>query len=144
MSRVAVNVSSWCIDRVEPQESYGEWSETLESTINSVHLVTDNYLSGEHFEIGCNVSVGDILYILVITYSDGDSFGSRSGNTEVLWVFQNELLAERARKYVEENKNAYTFKFFIEDISEITVGNPASDYFSGITSIDIHELILEE
>ncbi len=41
-------------------------------------------------------------------------------------------------------RDSCSFKFYIEDITEIEIGNPASDYFSGVESVSIDQMILEE
>jgi hypothetical protein len=126
-----------------------DWEEEYHFSVNNA------YLSGEHMAVESfktihDVNVGDTVYVLVIRYSDGNSFGRAYGKGEVLWVFTSKEIAEKASdtftKAIEEKDydKPYTIEIELEDGSKVSIGNPVYDYFTTLDECEIIELKVEE
>lgn len=127
-------------------EEYGSWGAEYESYIYRARInvgqdqCSYNY---ERFDIGQEVKPGEVVYVLYMIYSDGDSFGRARGKIEVLWVFKDASAAFEAKKNVEKYKKEYSIKIKTEVGTEITLSNPGSGYFERVDSVDIKTLIVE-
>jgi hypothetical protein len=74
-----------------------------------------------------------------MTYGSGDSFGSSSGNIEILWVFKDANVALAAQQHWEkacniaDNSLSYKDKesvtFLDDNNNEIKLSNPSAGYF---------------
>ena len=118
-----------------PKERYGDWSERYESSITDV--IKDKQVSGEEFNIDQDVNLGDIVYVLYMIYSTGDSFGRSTGNIEPLWVFKDAKVAVATMRELEKNQKADSLVFKTESGREIKLSNPGAGYFECVDKIDI-------
>lgn len=125
-------------------EEWGDWRRSQTSSVVSANLSKpDRYYGYEKFNVCFNADAGQDVYALVLTYGTGDSFGHSSGNMEILWVFQQEILAEKALEWFNEKSENYTIEFFQEDLNKIQISNPASGYFECVENIEIVKLTLQ-
>ena len=150
-----VGYTEVCTRHKKPIEEYGFWHKDYEFDVVNVSVTDPRKLPGscevsvETIEIPSAVNVGDTVYVLYMTYSDGDSFGTAEGQGEVLYVFKNKQIAEEAHtKWVnacdvglDEVLNSVCFHK--DDRSTLALSNPASGYFSNVGHIDLIELIVE-
>jgi hypothetical protein len=121
-------------------EDYGDWYSYLRYSIKGVHLHDAKYR--ERF--GCNkVKAGDTVYILVCKYSDGDSFGSSYGNAQILWVFTDKKVAQKAKKVWKKAEKEGPVEFY-DGEQKVKLSNPVSDYFCNLDEYEIVEIVVEE
>ena len=126
-----------------PQEEYGSWSTDLHFSVEGVFLSKDRRYHYEEIEVDFDVKVGDEVHVLYMIYSSGDSFGSSTGNGEVIWVFKDKMLAvEVAKEY--ENTEEYSIFFTTEEGNIVKLSNPAAGYFENISSLNIKSFKVEE
>lgn len=132
-------------------QRYGSWESSHSYRIDRVCLQNEqsdeHFGFGEYFDIAIPVELqrGDPVYVLVMRYSSGDSFGHSTGNGEVLWAFADARVAFKAKDTFlkDENRDSYSVNITLEDGSEIPVGNPAYGYFENIENIEVHTLTLQ-
>ena len=129
-------------------EEYGEWHEHNDIIIGDVYigykLSNTRRYSSEVFTVNYTVSPGDKVYVLVMTYSTGDSFGSSTGHKEVLWVFKDLEVAKDARKEVHDQDQDYDINFVTDGGKIIKLSNPAAGYFEHLEDLEVLERIVEE
>lgn len=143
MSEVYVTTDSIMTGSYHSGEEFGEWSESSSFYVNTASLTKPDE-SFEKVEIGVDVEVGDIVYALYMTYSSGDSFGSSSGNGEVVWVFKDQTLAYRAVRAIEKDQDKQALTFETDIGTMVRLSNPAYGYFECLENVDVVELLVEE
>lgn len=127
-------------------EEYGQWETNKETTIHSVSLTKPkpktSDIWSEKFNVLFDTKVGDVVYVLYMTYSSGDSFGFSEGEHETIWLFKDKSLAEAARKEYE-NCNTYRIDIVVDSGETLKLTNPAWGYFENISSCDVLEFVVE-
>lgn len=135
--RVVVSSEERCTDRYHSGERYGDWSESYDFSITGAKVVDENYET-RYEEDGFRIPAGCTqVYILYMTYSTGDTFGSASGKGEVLYAFGSREVAQAALDAVNENKNDFSIEFKDDFGREVKVYNPGAGYFEHIYNIDL-------
>lgn len=128
LQTVYIHSTCRCVDSEYAQEEYGTWSEQYEFTLDKASL--SDY-RGDDFPVN-SVKLGDDIWVLYLTYSDGNSFGSADGKGLIIWAFADASVAKRALHDCEHaiEKENQSFVFISDDGKTITTGNPTSDYFT--------------
>lgn len=147
-----VRYSSYLVSSHTSEEEYGSWHSTSDFNVRGVGL-TSNYLSNEMFTVGTKVDYADVVYVLWMVYSTGDSFGSSEGNGEILWVFKDNVLADRAyqlwksaqeAKQDRNNNQSYSsIEFEVDGGERVRLNNPAWGYFEHVTSLELTMFLVE-
>lgn len=145
MSKIYVSYNSHCIKSERSDEAYGDWYELNTFRVEKVSLTEpkDRYFgSCDTIDLGYDVEPGIPIYVLVLIYSHGDSFGHSEGNGEIVWAFTDADVANNVRNHVEENIGKYSILYRNEKDVEITFSNPASGYFEHMESLDVDTFLL--
>ena len=96
----------------------------------------------EKFNTEFEVDVGDIIWVLYMVYSSGDSFGYGTGYGEVMWVFKDKNAAIEAYKAFEDQKKEFSLVFESDSFKKITLSNPGAGYFSRIDGIYLQTYVV--
>lgn len=129
-------------------EQYGDWSATYDFKVKGVSLTEpESYGQYDKYSLP-DVKMGDMVYVLSMTYSSGDSFGSSYGNGEVLWVFKDPALAMRAKQTYdkvnrEDNSHEFSIDIETDDGTKFKMSNPAAGYFENMGSCDVAIFLVE-
>ena len=136
--RVIVKTSRQCTHSYHSGEQYGDWSESYSSSVESVRIADKDDDCGYN-EDGYLIADGSTdAHVISVTYSSGDSFGSSSGNIDVLAVFGNRAKAEACLQILKEKiKDDYSIPVTDDFDREIKVYNPAAGYFESVESLDL-------
>ncbi len=133
-----------CVERqinyFREKKEYGSWCELNQFNVDHIYLDDDD----PNFVTSFDALVGDKVFLLVMEYSHGDSFGTSSGNGEVLYVFKDEKVAKEAYKVWRDNIEEYSIKFLNDAGDTITLSNPAAGYFENCEELDILTFTIEE
>lgn len=97
----------------------------------------------EAFEVDFVVEEGDMVYVLDITYSTGDSFGHSDGDYEVMWVFKDRDVAAAAEKMIYANESALSLDIVVESGKVVQLSNPAFGYFNRLSSVNVEVFSVE-
>jgi hypothetical protein len=99
----------------------------------------------ETFDLDADIKFGDTVYLLVLRWTDGDSYGHAYGKGEVMWVFKDPLLAQEGLKRWQfacdehgdwRHDNKEQFASFRVDGGEIRkMSNPAYCYFARVDAL---------
>lgn len=141
-NKLYVNYTDKNISSYRSDEDYGEWSDVNDFNIESVTIEKINEYCCEQFTVDFDVNVGDTVYVLSMIYSYGDSFGRSEGNGEVIWLFKTKQKAQKALNIIQDNEDEYTIEFKSEKGTKVKFNNPAYDYFSTLSSLEIKQLIV--
>jgi hypothetical protein len=141
--KLYVEVDNQCTHNKRSKKPYGDWSATYEFEVKGVSLESNYYFTSEEFEVSFEAKEADIVYVLSLTYSSGDSFGTARGKGEVLMVFKSQTLAYDALRHVEANEQASEFEFLVDSGEKVKVSNVAYGYFENISSVDVTECIID-
>jgi hypothetical protein len=141
--KVYVTTEESCYDSYLSSEPYGDWYEHWDCRVNEVYIQKEaGHYYADSFKLGdVDLKSGSPVFVLVMHYDTGDSFGRATGKMEVLWVFDNYQDASDARKAVEANQEEFSVKFETAR-GEIKMSNPGAGYFESVNNIDIVDRIL--
>lgn len=106
---------------------------------NKKFVKADNY---EKFTVDFDAEPGDVVHVLTMEYSSGDSFGNSTGNYEVLWVFKDFKAATKTQNHVLNSGKNESLKIKVESGKTIKLSNPAYGYFEKITGVEITTFLL--
>ena len=146
MTTVFVQYSQMCTYNHQSTEQYGSWGTRYDSSVEGIVLDRYHRYYLEEFSVAPQFVPGDIAYVLWMTYGTGDSFGSSSGEIEVLWVFKDFDVASAARDQIEKQikQDAYSLTFRDEEGIDRCLSNPCWDYFSGLEDLYLSEFLVDD
>ena len=145
MHNVYVQYREVCTSSFREDEEWGSWGEEYSFSVKGVSLTSNkDYDFHSEDKVPCltEVAVGQEVFVLWISYTTGDSFGSASGKGEVLWVFSDKKTATDARKEVYRQEKNLDIKLALEDGSVIKLSNPVQGYFERLDSVIIDSFIV--
>ena len=138
MTKLFVQYNERCICSHRASGRYGDWSEEYDFDVKSVSATSrNNFYAEETINVGIDVAAGDVVFVLYMTYSTGDSFGRATGKGEVLWAFKDAAIAMKAKAAWEQKGKDYSIEFEVDGGNTITLSNPASGYFENLGAVDI-------
>ncbi len=132
-----VEETSSCVRDYHDGEPFGEWEQKYD---NSVVKVSRNskLLNGYNFtacKVPDEVYNAPYVYIVVVTYSTGDSFGSSYGNLAIAFITENPEEALEAKDVIE-NGDGWTDKWC--DHPKSATSYPRWEgYFERVESVEI-------
>lgn len=169
---VDFNVNSYQIhegdDGDDPWRYRGAVGANVEVCTISLDPGRASYYGDNSFEPAFEAIVGDIVYLVHCNYTTGCTFGSSGGHTAIAGVFKDKQSAYNAKTMIEahyqyfhgDRFSAYREKaskpnpYKFTDSYELTLlddnKNPYIvhvswyDYFGGLDSVDLTELIVED
>lgn len=123
---------------------FQSWHEEWDSSVTEVSLTRKS--QSEAISIDADVKEGDIIYVLFMEYSTGDSFGHSDGNLEVIFAFKDYdyLIAAEigVRSYTNESTDPKHFDILVDGNHVIQIPNPAYDYFTHIQYIESKSFVV--
>lgn len=128
---------------------YGSWSESLDMGVVSAHKIDSAEQAktlGRHGDIitlNQPIEEGQSIFVLVMRYTTGDSFGSSSGNLEIIWADPRKEVVEAMEEHIEKHPEASSWLLPFED-GVIQLNNPSSGYFERMESVSMEELVIQE
>lgn len=146
MSLVYVQYREVCVHSERGEGSYADWARDNEFSIDGVTLDKSHRWNYDAIQIAPAVVEGDRVWVLWLTYRDGDSFGSETGKGEIMWVFTDAVVADKALQKMEklDTKHVSVFDFEDEDGEMIHLSNPANDYFSRVEGFHLQAFTVGE
>lgn len=124
----------------ESKERYGPWEQRSEYIIAGILAADENNLLSE-ITVDFPVIKGDNVYVLHITYSEGDSFGNSFGNGDIVWIFTDLATVERVKEEYKVAKKPL-FVFHTESGKEVSYYRPDYGYFSVLERIEITPFVV--
>ena len=135
-----VQYETRCVHSYREEREYGDWEEDYDFEVKSVSATSRGQWSGlahteERFNVAFDAEVGDTVYVLYMIYSSGDSFGRGTGYNEIIWVFNDGGVAQRALAEVRTKEEQYSLEFRDEVSNTIEFSNPGSGYFEYVQGV---------
>lgn len=143
--KLYVYYTAGCNDSYHDGEQYGEWSEDNYFSVDGVCLADPKGSCDEINVCFEKKDIGDCIYVLVVHYGSGDSFGYSTGNGEIIWAFADSATAHNALAACNKAKSD-VMRFDIQDENgnDIPVWNHDYDYFGGVEGYELKALVLEK
>jgi hypothetical protein len=143
MTELFVQYREQCLHSERASEPYGNWREEYDFSVLSASLTSRGQYDEEKFTVDFEVKAGEPVFILHITYSTGDSFGTAYGRGEVLWVFKDaDLAVEALKRWKEESDTEFGIEFEVEGGKKIKLSNPAAGYFENLGCIELQTFLV--
>lgn len=124
-------------DSDEPYSYRGETGGRVTNVVAEVENDIRNYYGDGHGK-DLDVNPGDTVYVVVVEYSTGDSFGRDGGQSKVLDIFTTAKeaadLAERATAH-DYNKDGFGFRH-----NGVDYYTPWCGYFESLDSIEVWDV----
>lgn len=99
----------------------------------------------EKVAVDFECKTADTVYVMVLRYTQGDSFGESKGNTEILGIFQDEQFALETAQVLDtqlKNKQNKFISFTTESGIEVSTPDFTKDYFCAYEKIDVVKKIV--
>lgn len=144
MSGVYVVYRDVLVEEYRGAGRYADWKTVHDFDVKGVTLSTKAVACWDHISIAPAVMVGDEVWVLWYTYRSGDSFGTETGQGEIIWVFTDEMVAQRALHACEARQRDTGFVFADEDGEEIHLSNAACGYFERVEEFHLKSFIVTE
>lgn len=89
---------------------------------------------------------GAEVFVVAVTYGDGDSFGSSSGNVQIVGVYDDEEIADAIAKNIRaDDSNSDRYGNVKKGKKEHYTGYKAwTGYFESLEGVEVHRLRLDE
>jgi hypothetical protein len=146
MKKLFVNVERHLVVNEYSDEEYGDYEKVWECDVSSVTLSRQKghwNLDREEFPVSYPVAAGDVVHVLYMIYTTGDSFGHESGLLDVLYVFSDEDLVKHATNEVRAQEREYTIEVEVEGGKTLTLYNLGSGDFDSVTLVDYESFTVE-
>lgn len=133
-----------CTNSHRELEAYGSWEEHYDFSVTGVSATSRDTWEEETFAVAFDSEPGTPVFVLSIVYDTGDSFGRAHGKGEVMWVFKDAALANRARQAwkAATEREEFSVEFEVEDGRKIKIHNPAAGYFERLVSVDVESFLI--
>ena len=140
-----VNNEIWTSSKSEGVR-YGWWKKFQENNITGIEIVPEE----EYYDLAIDFEVkpNDIVYLVTVQYSSGDSFGNSRGNISYIGVWLTKEKAELAKTTILSHYEAYKddrkqpeLTLISETGIEWKDGFPSwLGYFEHIEQVEVHTL----
>lgn len=131
--------------RREPVQ-FGSWEEGLYHELVRAYRTPDTDEPSFNVE-KFNVSPAPepIVYVVWLTYTTGDSFGSSTGNLSICHCSSSLQKAEAVKKLIKEANTEEYYVEFQDDLGNpVKYANPMFGYFEHLETIDIQPMVLHQ
>ena len=138
-----------CTSHKSDDGEYASWAseydfDIIQATPDSLDRFN---IGNQDFEsYALDIKKGENIYVLVLRYGSGDSFGDSSGKGEIVWAYSDIKLAEIALSQYKLaiSEEIDTFDMTIETSYEGAynrqMSNICNGHFESFESIDIHAI----
>jgi hypothetical protein len=129
--------------------------EVNDFSIHSVNIINDDLVVEKDWHSFCDsvdialnfkAKKGDTVYVVVVTYEDGDTFGRSYGNICVVDVFENEEEAEKIASIIYgDEKKSDKDDIFDKKVKRSFKGYaPWVGYFERLQSVDVFPFVISK
>ena len=136
-----------------------KWSDRSPTVITftpqSIHLERDDVPSWRNETIKCafeEAKRGDNVFVVIVRYRDGDTFGYSTGNYSFWGVYKDVERAHKLKKLIQEDaRHGDSYKQDAKDREKVIKSLASSDYvslydwrgyFNGLESVEIHPMVV--
>lgn len=126
---------------------YGSWREIYDFRLFGVSLTSQQGFALEE-NLGClvDVTAGELVFVLYMTYDTGNSCGHAKGKGEIIWVFKEPALAMKAKeKWEKENAKKdpeFSIEFEVDGGKFVEQYNPAAGYFENVGYVSVDTFLV--
>lgn len=135
--QVRVEYNECCVYSEREDVEYGSWEERYESSIEAVHVISEDDRASRSSDIFAVPDDANEVYVVYMIYDTGDSFGRSDGHIDVIHCTANEESAHELAKKITENSEEFTIKYVDDFGREISIRNNAAGYFEHIQYVEV-------
>lgn len=128
-------ISSCVYDECEGVQ-FGSWGKQFNETVTKVSRDCKflNRFSFSSYKVPDEVYNSTYVYIVVVTYSSGDTFGSSSGNTAIAFITENPDEALKAKDAAEHDWSKPEWSEHPKNVSRYPTW---TGYFERVENVEI-------
>lgn len=130
--RIYYTYSRDCIESHHSGERYGDWSAEYNCEVTGLYLKVPSPVYYDPIDLYGNTDCKK-AWVVIVKYSDGDTFGSSSGNLCAYAAFSHKAEAEKCMKEILAEKSMRKFKAY----------QPWTGYFNSLESCEIEEFEIQ-
>jgi len=147
--RVSVDTRTWVTDPGDPDDKWDR--DNTAQSIEGVSVYANDEDDRGYYSWGyptpeLDVNIGDTVYVVIIRYSDGDTFGNDEGQHAVADVFKDEIDALELQNWYEGWTTTEHMRYgggkvvpFQESFKGKEYRIPWAGYFERYESVNIYE-----
>jgi hypothetical protein len=149
---VSVQTHSWTTEPGDPDDSWDRDNTAMAVDEVTVYKYYDEHQTKRYWypELEVDAQPGDTVFVVILRYSTGDTFGNDDGQYDVADVFKTEIEAMELQNAFNQYKPDYTnwgsnksTPFTIEfNGKEYRI--PWAGYFEQYESVDIYPCMIRE
>jgi len=148
---VSVQTHSWVTQEADPDDSWDRDNTAM--AIDEVTVYKSENENTKRYwypDLEVDAEPGDMVYVVILRYSDGDTFGNDDGNYDVADVFKTEIEALELQNHFNQWKPEYTKWGSSRSVPFTTEFNgkeyrvPWAGYFEQYESVDIYPCLVRE
>lgn len=124
-----------CVSSTREDGEWGQWSREYSSTLKAVSRIPEllSKYSYEKVKVPMRVFRADNVYCVVVTYSDGDTFGHSSGQKTVAAITDDPQEAVAIRDQIDDGKDGWK-----DSPVDVTGGYCCwESYFCGVENVEV-------
>lgn len=133
-----VEETSSCVRDYRENVEFGSWEQRYDNSV--VKVSRDSELLNRYNFTACKVPDvvynASYVYIVVVTYSTGDTFGNSSGNLAIAFITENPEEALKAKEVIETVEDGWTEEW-CEHPKSVASYPRWQGYFERVESVDI-------
>ncbi len=144
---VTIQYRNPCTHRDQSPEQFGDWSESYDHELVRAYRTPDTKESLHDKELFTvqDLNPTNLVYVVWLTYTSGDSFGSSTGNLSICHCSSSLEKAQKIKKLIEEANTEEYYVEFQDDLGNpVKYANPLFGYFEHLETIDITPMILQQ
>lgn len=112
---------------------------TTDLTVVGIHLRGD-FAVTEQIEVAFKPSLGQMVYLVVVRYEDGDTFGRDHGKYTFCAIFDTAEEATALEKFISANEESDINGIIPGIKTPMHIYAPWTGYFARFTCVEIHNL----
>jgi len=139
-------VVSNCVENYREDKEWGNWRTIYESKLVAVSRnsgLLPEYSYGKA-KVPIETYQADFLYLVCVTYSDGDTFGNSSGNMSVAYITESPDEALKIKGAIDAQSESYEsekpdpfWDEWPEHAKSVSSYCEWNGYFCGVESVEI-------
>lgn len=145
-TRLGIPIDAICIQSFYSNEPFGDWYEEYDVQVGQVATLCPSEVRPlgmviEYYEN--DLKEGDIIYVIIATWSTGNSFGnSINGAVDVCSITVDQERAYRNLNLLKQHRGGLT-SIELDNGKTMEFYRPWDGYFESLESLEVYEMIVD-
>jgi hypothetical protein len=131
-------------EALDPEERWTSYSDTYVNFSPQMLYLDQSSVPGymkESFDVPFDVSVGDLVHLVIARYSDGDTFSHTCGKWAIMGASKDPQLASALMQRISDDLYDGTEEA-AKDVGWYQGYAPWRGYFESLDGVEIHSMIV--